>query len=92
MSDQESFYVKPTFYVRPERTLVVASVGTRVGGPGSGLWAGGWSLGIGGRSLAAVPHADMPRTLMAAFLAGDDLRVMTPDAKAAWLRTWRHTA
>lgn len=87
--DLDAFYVKATFYVRPERALVLASVGHRVGGPGSGIWASGWSLGIGGRALAAVPAQDVPRALMAAFLSGEDLRSMTPEARAAWIRTWQ---
>jgi hypothetical protein len=86
--DLDAFYAKATFYVRPERTLVLASVGHRVGGPGSGIWASGWSLGIGGRDLAPLPAQDVPRALMAAFLDGSELRVMTPRGKAAWLRTW----
>ncbi len=89
MPDLDTFYCKTTFYVRPERTLVLASVGRRVGGPGSGLWAGGWSLGLGGSALALHPLQDVPWTLSSAFAGGEDLRVMTPEGRAAWMRTWR---
>lgn len=87
--DLDTFYCKATFYVRPERALVLATVGRRVGGPGSGLWAGGWSLGVGGRSLGVVPLADVPWTLMTAFVTGEDLRIMSPESRSAWMRTWR---
>jgi hypothetical protein len=88
--DLDTLYVKPTFYVRPERTLVVCSVGRRVGGPGSALWASGWSLGLGGRDLAGVAIQDAPLALMQAFCSGEELRRMSPEARSAWMRTWRH--
>ena len=90
--DLDTLYVKPTFYVRPERTLVVCSVGRRVGGPGSVLWASGWSLGLGGRDLHEHAVQDLPHALMAAFVHGQDLRKMSPEAKSAWMRTWRNSA
>lgn len=90
--DLDTLYVKPTFYVRPERTLVVCSVGSRVGAPGSGLWASGWSLGLGSRDLRGVAIQDLPHALMSAFTTGQDLRAMSPESRSAWMRTWRNSA
>lgn len=82
-------YTRLGFYVRPERTLVVASVLPGVGGRGPALWSSGWSLGLGAVDLRSVAPADLPRTLTAAFLDGERLRVMSPEARASWMRTWR---
>lgn len=88
MDNDDPFYCKTTFYVRRERTMVLASVGRRVGGPGSSLWAGGWTLGIDSGALAVHPLQDVPWALSTAFCTGQDMRVMTPESKAAWMRTW----
>jgi hypothetical protein len=90
--DLDAFYCKTTFYVRPERTLVVATVGRRVGGPGSSLWGSGWALGVDRGLLDSLALQDVPWTLMAQFVAGNDMRVLSTDAKQAWMRTWRHKA
>jgi hypothetical protein len=90
--EMDTFYVKGTFYVRPEQTLVLVSVGRRVGGPGSGLWGAGWRMGVGGRALADVALQDVPWTLMQHFVIGDEMRAMSSDARAAWMRTWRGPA
>lgn len=87
--DLDTFYAKATFYVRPEQTLLLASVGRRVGGPGSGLWGGGWRLGRGGRRLADVAPAEVPWTLMLDFVTGEGVVPMDGQARAAWMRTWR---
>ena len=88
----DTLYAKGTFYVRPEHTLVLCSVGRRVGGPGAGLWADGWRMGGGGRGLADVALQDVPWTLMSQFAAGEDVLGMSAPARQAWLRTWRNTA
>ncbi len=85
----DTFYVKSTFYVRPEQTLALVSVGRRVGGPGSGLWGAGWRMGVGGRALADVALQDVPHALMSAWCSGEDARLMSPEARAAWMRTWQ---
>jgi len=87
--DLDTFYVKSTFYVRPEQTLVLVTVGRRVGGPGSGLWGAGWRMGLGGRGLADVALQDAPHRLMETFCLGEDARLMSPEARASWMRTWR---
>ena len=87
--DLDTLYAKATFYVRPSSTLVLCSVGTRVGGPGSVLWGDGWRMGIGGGDLADVAAPDVPYTLMRTFIAGEDCWHMAPDVRAAWMRTWR---
>lgn len=87
--DLDTFYVKTTFYVRPEQTLALATVGRRVGGPGSGLWGSGWRMGVGGRALADVALQDVAYTLSSAWVAGRDVYTMDPTARAAWMRTWR---
>jgi hypothetical protein len=87
--DLDTLYAKATFYVRPDHTLVLCSVGRRVGGPGSGLWGDGWRMDGGGRALADVALQDVPWTLMTRFVEGDGCRQMSPDARAAWIRTWR---
>jgi hypothetical protein len=84
-------YVRAGFYVRQERTLVSCSVARGVGMPGSVLWSGGWSLGLGAHDLAGVAPREFPEALMRAFLVGEDLRPMSPAAKAAWIRSWRAT-
>ena len=87
--DLDTLYAKATFYVRPEHTLVLCTVGRRVGGPGSALWGDGWRLDRGGRSLADVALQDVPWTLMQHFVIGDDLRQMSAPQRAAWMRTWQ---
>jgi len=87
--EMDTFYVKGTFYVRPEQTLVLVSVGRRVGGPGSGLWGAGWRMGGGGRALADVALQDVPHALMTRFIDGEDARLMSPEARAAWMRSWQ---
>lgn len=87
--DLDTFYVKTTFYVRPEQTLALATVGRRVGGPGSGLWGCGWRLGTGGRALADVALPDVAYTLSRVFVEGRDVWRMDPSARAAWMRTWQ---
>ena len=87
--DLDTFYAKATFYVRPEQTLVLTTVGRRVGGPGSALWGAGWRMGVGGRDLAGVALQDVPHTLMGRWLTGEDIRLMDPNARAAWMRTWQ---
>jgi hypothetical protein len=87
--EMDTFYVKGTFYVRPEQTLVLVSVVRRVGGPGSGLWGAGWRMGVGGRGLADVALQDMPHALMTRFCTGEDARLMSPEARRAWMSTWR---
>ncbi len=87
--DLDTFYAKTTFYVRPQQTLVLVTVCRRVGGPGSALWGAGWRMGLGGRDLAGVALQDRPHALMTAFLAGEDARLMSPEARAAWMRTWQ---
>ena len=87
--DLDTFYAKTTFYVRPEHTLALVTVGRRVGGPGSALWGAGWRLGIGGRDLAGVALQDAPHALMSRLVAGEDVRLMSPEARQAWMRTWR---
>lgn len=82
-------YTRIGFYVRPERTLVVASVLPGVGGRGTALWSSGWSLGIGAHDLRRVAAADLPRLLTQAFIDGEGLRTMSPEARASWMRTWR---
>lgn len=90
--DLDTLYAKATFYVRPEHTLVLCTVGRRVGGPGSALWGDGWRLDSGGRALADVAAPDVPYTLMREFCEGENLRRMSPDQRAAWMRTWRGPA
>lgn len=85
----DTFYVKGTFYVRPEQTLVLVSVGRRVGGPGSGLWGSGWRMGVGGRGLADVALQDVGHVLMDRFVAGQDVRIMGAPQRAAWMRSWQ---
>ena len=90
--DLDTLYAKATFYVRPSNTLVLCTVGRRVGGPGSALWGDGWRLGVGGGDLADVAAPDVPYTLMRTFCEGEDLWRMEPSARAAWMRTWRGPA
>lgn len=85
----QTLYIRTGFYVRPERTLVVASVLPGVGGRRPALWSSGWSLGIGAGDVRSVAHPDLPRLLSRAFVDGQDLRVMSPEARASWMRTWR---
>lgn len=87
--DLDTFYVKATFYVRPEQTLALATVGRRVGGPGSGLWGSGWRMGVGGRDLADVALQDVTHELLSRLCHGRDVYTMDPTARAAWMRTWR---
>jgi len=88
----DTFYAKATWYVRPEQTLMLASVGRRVGGPGSGLWAAGWRLGRGGRRLADVAPAEVPWTLMLDYVTGESVVPMDSLARSAWMRTWKGPA
>ena len=90
--DLDAFYCKPTFYVRETRTLVIASVGRRVGGPGSPVWRGGWSLGVGSHDLRGVAPDAVLTALCEAFALSGTAREMGPEARAAWIRTWRSTA
>lgn len=89
MTDLDTLYAKATFYVRPDNTLVLCSVGRRVGGPGSALWGDGWRLGGGGRRLADVALQDVPWTLMMDFVTGEGCQRMSPEARSAWMRTWK---
>lgn len=90
--DLDVFTAKTTFYVRETRTLALASVARRMGGPGSPVWAGGWSLGIGGHLLRPMDPESAHSALMTALITREDARVIGPDARAAWMRTWRSTA
>ena len=92
MVDLDTLYAKATFYVRPEHTLVLCTVGRRVGGPGSALWGDGWRMDRGGRALADVAAPDVPWTLMMEFVTGNGMHRMSPDQRAAWMRTWRGPA
>jgi len=83
------FVARTTCYVRESRTLVLASVGTRVGGPGSQLWSGGWTLGLGAADLALFDPQSAHSALLTAFLTRDGTHAIGPDARAAWMRTWR---
>jgi len=85
----DTFYAKATFYVRPSQTLVLCTVGRRVGGPGSGLWGAGWRLGVGGSDLADVALQDSPVWLMRRFVSGEDARIMSPEARRSWMSTWQ---
>lgn len=87
--DLDTFYAKTTMYVRPTQTLVLATVGRRVGGPGSGLWGCGWRLGVGGRDFLDLALPDVHHALMGRWLDGDDVRVMGPDSRAAWINSWK---
>lgn len=87
--DGKPFYVKTTFYVRETRTLAVAQVGARVGGPGSPVWRGGWSLGIGAGALADVAPDRVMDRLLVAMATRENASPMGPEARAAWMRTWR---
>lgn len=87
--DLDTLYAKATFYVRPDNTLVLCSVGRRVGGPGSSLWGDGWRMGGGGRALADVALPDVPWALMTQFVDGEEVRRMSSEARLAWMKTWR---
>jgi hypothetical protein len=89
--DLDAFYCKTTFYVRPQRTLVVGTVGRRVGGPGSVMWRSGWALGLSAGSLADVAPSACMDALMGEFLRRNDVRPLSTDAQQAWMRTWRNT-
>ena len=77
------------FYVRPSRTLVTQSVQHGVGGPGSGLWAGGGRMGLGGADVAEVPPEHLPGVLLRGLLTPDSVIEMSRDERAAWVRSWR---
>lgn len=87
--DLDTFYAKTTMYVRPTQTLVLATIGRRVGGPGSGLWGSGWRLGVGGSAFTDLAMPDVHHALMARWLDGDDVRIISPENRAAWIRTWQ---
>lgn len=82
-------FVNMGFYVRPDRTLAVASVSRGVGGPGSALWRSGWALGMGSRDLVELAPPALPGALCRVFLQGPEVRQLTEAQKAAWIRSWR---
>jgi hypothetical protein len=85
-----TFAVSTTLYVRPERTLALGRVSRRIGGPGCGLWSTGWHLDLRGRDcLDLAPEEAFWRALTA--LSSPSRRTLTPDARAAFMRTWRPT-
>jgi len=90
--DARPFYCKTTFYVRETRCLVVAQVGHRVGGPGSPVWRGGWSMGVGSHDLADVAPDRVMDALIVRLAVREDATPMGPEARSAWMRTWSSTA
>lgn len=86
--DRAAFVVGVTVYVRPGRSLALGSVRSGVGGPGAGLWSGGWHLGVRGDDLlAASPEVSFWTALES--LHGMDRSPMTLDARRAWMSTWK---
>lgn len=86
--DRGAFVVRATVYVRPSRSLALGSVRRGVGGPGLGLWSGGWNLGLRGDDLLAAAPQDAFWTALTA-LSGPDRQPMTLEARQAWMSTWR---
>jgi len=89
--DLDAYFCKATFYVRPERTLLVGSVGRRVGGPGSLLWRGGWALGVSAGDLRPVSPERLMDRLFIEFSTRNDARPLSAEARQAWQRTWRNS-
>lgn len=88
MPAPEPLFVKPTFYVREDATLVLCSVGRRVGGPGGGMWRGCWLLPRGSDFCAPWEPADLPMLLMQEFVTNEGLRPMGGTAASAYMRSW----
>jgi hypothetical protein len=87
--DLDAYFCKATFYVRPERTLLVSGVGRRVGAPGSLLWTGGWVMGCSSRDFDGVPPERVLDRLTVQFCTRENVQPVSSEVKAAWMRTWR---
>jgi hypothetical protein len=80
-----------TAYVRRERALVLGAVRSGVGGPGSGVWSGGWHLGVGYGALARVAPEARLFYLISELQEGSSVHAMSQSSREAWMRTWRPT-
>lgn len=88
MSGHHPFFVKPTFYVREDATLVLVSTGRRVGTPGSTVWRGAWTLPLTAADLGDLEPELLIPAVMQAFLMPDQRRPLSGKGASAYMRSW----